>query len=243
MTLIDLLCDQNVLKYFFSDFREEATHVRLGDFNYGSERDDSKPLNVRIDAVILHPKYTRKSLYDNIALVRLDQSVDFNSHIRPACLPQMFETVGETVSMTGWPFKLYSVPKSLRYKQDMTLRKYNMNSIDFEECQRIFAPHSVKGMSQGFSDTQTCASIRMEDDRRHFKILRPLEVNDNFILMNESMKLLREKSNCVKKSIFEFQKFIVIHRCSTVRHYKHYRIVTTACIQFWDFLISSQHSD
>lgn len=158
------------------NFRNEATHVRLGDFNYGSNKDGNKPIDMKIDRVILHPKYTTKSFYDNIALVHLDQSVDFSVHIRPACLPQMFEIVGETVSMTGWPFKLYSVPKSLRYKQDMTLRKYNMNPIDLEECQRIFLPHDIKGMSQGFSDTQICASIVMEDEQRHFKILRPLEV-------------------------------------------------------------------
>lgn len=149
----------------------------MGDFDYGSERDDSNAMNVRIAEVILHSKYTKKSLYDNIALIHLDQSVDFNVHIRPACLPQMFEAAAETVSMTGWPFKLYSVPKSLHFKQDMTLRKYNMNPIDFEECQRIFKPYSIKGMSVGFSDTQTCASIMMEDDQRHFKILRPLEVS------------------------------------------------------------------
>lgn len=149
----------------------------MGDFNYGSDKETYKPLNVRVDEVILHPKYTKKSLYDNLALVHLDQSVDFNLNIRPACLPQMFDIAGETISMTGWPFKLYSVPKSLRYKQDMTLRKYDMNPIDFEECKKIFAPHNIKGMSQGISDTQICASIIMEDDQRHFKILRPLEVN------------------------------------------------------------------
>lgn len=163
----------------FFAFRKEATHVRLGDFNYGSDRESHKPVTIRIDEVMLHPKYTKKSLYDNLALVRLHQSVEFGLHIRPACLPQMFDVAGETVSMTGWPFKLYNVPRSMRSKQDMTLRKYNMNPIDFEECKKIFAPHEIKGMSLGITDTQICASIIMEDDQRHFKILRPLEVNGN----------------------------------------------------------------
>lgn len=148
----------------------------MGDFNYGTDKDAYKPLNVKIADVILHPKYTKKSLYDNLALVQLDQSIKFGLHIRPACLPQMFDVAEQTVSMTGWPFKLYSVPRSLRYKQDMTLRKYNMNPIDYEECQKIFAPHNIKGMSQGITDTQICASIIMEDDQRFFKVPRPLEV-------------------------------------------------------------------
>lgn len=133
-------------------------------------------MNIRVSKVILHPKYDKKSLYDNIALVQLDQSVKFNLHIRPACLPQMFDVAGETVSMTGWPFKLYNVPRPLRYKQDMTLRKYNMNPVDIEECQKIFAPHTINGMPLGITETQICASIVLEDDQRYFKMLRPLEV-------------------------------------------------------------------
>lgn len=167
---------QNVQMYSIYHFRKEATHVRLGDFNYGIDKDTYKPLNVKIAEIILHPKYTKKSLYDNLALVQLDQSIQFGLHIRPACLPQMFDVAEQTVSMTGWPFKLYSVPRSMRYKQDMTLRKYNMNPIDFEECRKIFAPHDIKGMSQGITDTQICASIVMEDDQKYFKKPRPLEV-------------------------------------------------------------------
>lgn len=139
-------------------------------------------MNVKVAEVILHPKYTKKSLYDNLALVHLDQSVEFSLNIRPACLPQMLDVTGETVSMTGWPFKLYNVPRSMRNKQDMTLRKYNMNPIDFEECEKIFAPHNIKGMPQGIIDTQICASINNEDDQRHFKILRPLEVMQYFFI-------------------------------------------------------------
>lgn len=158
-------------------YRKEATHVRLGDFNYGSDREHNKPMNVKVAEVILHPNYSKKSLYNNIALVELDQSVDFTEHIRPACLPQMSDATDET-TMTGWPFKLYNVPRAMRHKQDMTLRKYNMNPIDGTECKQIFTSHSVKGMPNGITDTQICASIIMEDDDRRFKILRPLEVRE-----------------------------------------------------------------
>lgn len=88
-------------------YREEATHVRLGDFNYGSDREHYKPMNVKVAEVILHPDYIpKKSLYNNIALVQLDHSLDFTEHIRPACLPLVPDVVDESVSMTGWPFKL-----------------------------------------------------------------------------------------------------------------------------------------
>lgn len=155
--------------------RKEATHVRLGDFNYGSDREHYRPMNVKVAQVILHPDYNKKLFYNNLALVQLSQSLDFTEHIRPACLPQVSDVVDESVSMTGWPFKLYNVPRSMRHKQDMTLRKYDMNAIDETECKQIFTAHTVDGMPNGITDTQICASI-MEDDDRHFKILRPLEV-------------------------------------------------------------------
>lgn len=132
--------------------RKDATHVRLGDFNYGSDREHYTPINVKVAEVFLHPNYSKKSLYNNIALVELDQSIDFAEHIRPACLPTHMQTsdvFDETISMTGWPFKLYNVPRSLRHKQDMTLRKYNMNPINGSECKEIFTSHTVKGMPNG----------------------------------------------------------------------------------------------
>lgn len=161
---------------YFDNYRTDATYVRLGDFNYGSENEHFQPIDVKVAKVILHPKYMKKSLYDNIALIQLEHSVEFSMHIRPACLPETSEINSEIVSMTGWPFKLYSVPRSLRNKQDTTLRKYNMDPIDAVECKRILSSRSINGMSQGISDTQICARIQIEDEQRNFKILRPLEV-------------------------------------------------------------------
>lgn len=170
-----------MLCVFVCVYRKEATHVRLGDFNYGSNHEHNKPMNVKVAEVILHPDYSKdgkKSLYNNIAVVQLDQSLDFAEHIRPACLPQVSDVVDESVSMTGWPFKLYNVPRSMRHKQDMTLRKYNMHLVDGTECKQLFILHSVDGMPNGITDTQICASIVMEDHDRHFKMLRPLEVRN-----------------------------------------------------------------
>lgn len=170
-----MVCRSKLLNIFVCVCRKEATHVRLGDFNYGSDREHYKPMNVKVARVLLHPDYNKKQFYNNIALVQLDQSLDFTEHIRPACLPRVSDVVDESVSMTGWPFKLYNVPRSMRHKQDMTLRKYDMNAIDQTECKQIFTMHSIDGMPNGVTDTQICASI-VEDNDRHFKILRPLEV-------------------------------------------------------------------
>lgn len=213
--------------------RKEATHVRLGDFNYGSDREHNQPMNVKVAKVILHPDYSEKSLYNNIALVQLDQSLDFTEHIRPACLPERSDVVDESVSMTGWPFKLYNIPRSMRHKQDMTLRKYNMKPIDGMECKQIFTTHNVNGMSNGITDTQICASIIMEDDDRHFKILRPLEVSKKINFLNSHILHNNNRKNDMPFS-WNF-RFLMVH------HFKLYGTAINACIQYWDYHILNQH--
>lgn len=217
--------------------RKEATHVRLGDFNYGSDREHYKPMNVKVAQVILHPDYNKKLFYNNLALVQLSQSLDFTEHIRPACLPQVSDVVDESVSMTGWPFKLYNVPRSMRHKQDMTLRKYDMNTIDETECKQIFTAHTVDGMPNGITDTQICASI-MEDDDRHFKILRPLEVRKSpmFFLFAS----IEHFTHSHRKNDTQFSwnfRFLMVH------HFRPYKTRITVCSPFSDFHILNQHLD
>lgn len=228
--------------------RKDATVVRLGDFNYGSDREHSKPLNVKVAEVFLHPNYSKKSLYNNIALVELDQSIDFTESIRPACLPSMHtpDVSDESVSMTGWPFKLYSVPRSLRHKQDMKLRKYNMNPVDGTECKQIFTSYSVQGMSNGITDTQICASIIMEDGDRRFKRLRPLEVRKNCIYLTDSSGgvfcfiFVRIIFFIKKLKCFLFFLFFA-HRFWTAPHCRLYKMAINVCLQYWDYLILNQH--
>lgn len=97
--------------YFFF-VRTEATHVRLGDFNYGKAKDDADPIDIRVAERIIHPNYTAEYVYNNIALLRLEDPIHFNMHIRPACLPQSPITdVAPNALLAGWPFKLYSIPR------------------------------------------------------------------------------------------------------------------------------------
>lgn len=227
----------NILCVCVCVYRKEATHARLGDFNYGSDREHYKPMNVKVAKVFLHPNYSEKSLYNNIALVQLDQSVDFTEHIRPACLPMVSDVaVFESVSMTGWPFKLYNVPRSLRHKQDMTLRKYNMNPINETECKQIFTLHSIKGMQNGITDTQVCASIIMEDDDRHFKILRPLEVREFHIEFHLYLNFSHTTKNDLPFSSIFF-RFLMVH------HFRLYRTTINVCTRYWGYLILNQHLD
>lgn len=144
-----------------------ATHVRLGDFNYGTNTDDASPVDIRISEIITHPNFTITEQYDNIGLIRLKKSVEFNAHVRPACLPQTNEVRNNEAFLTGWPFKFYNPPRPFRNKNDMELRKYIMKIIPEMECSSSYAKHNKDNSSLiEIMDTQFCAIFQHMNNSR-----------------------------------------------------------------------------
>lgn len=160
-------------------YSEKATVVRLGDFNYGSNEDDTQPINIRIAEVIAHPNYTENIAYNNIALLRLNQTVEFNEFIKPACLSQPQKAQITQGVVAGWLFKLYHVPSTAQRRQDRKIRKYDVNLVPFAECEEKFKSHQIEVIPNGITDTFCCASIindSNQSDAEEFHMLKPLEV-------------------------------------------------------------------
>lgn len=135
---------------------------------------------MEIAEVFINPNRSIEHFYDNIALLHLRESVAFDAHVRPACLPQKFASANDKATMTGWLFKLYSIPRSLEHKQDHALRKYDLKVITNEECQTKFSEHTVDKLPNGIAETMMCAHIVVDEEHlksENFKILRPLEVS------------------------------------------------------------------
>lgn len=155
-----------------------ATHVRLGDFNYGSFDDDANAIDATIAEITTHPNYTDGSYYHNIAVVRLMNAVKFNNYIRPACLSlsQQMDASIDSAIWSGWPMKIFTYSRSLQETQSMNMRKYIMKLISTEACNEIYANqnHSL-AMPMGISAQQFCAEL--ESKARSTLELRPLEVS------------------------------------------------------------------
>ncbi len=82
-----------------------ATWVRLGELDISTDNDTSKPEDFRIIQSIPHPKYSRTSVYHDIALFKLDRKVTFNEFIRPICLHTAYTLPNynnNTAVITGW---------------------------------------------------------------------------------------------------------------------------------------------
>lgn len=52
---------------------------------------------------VVHPNYNFFTYENDLALVQLDEPLDFQPHISPICLPpENIELVGRNATVTGW---------------------------------------------------------------------------------------------------------------------------------------------
>jgi Trypsin. len=79
--------------------------VRLGALNVNKHTPGQEVEDVNVASVTVHPDYQGergdKSLYHDIALLRLERSVVFREGVQPACLYDSEEVVPQAVA-TGW---------------------------------------------------------------------------------------------------------------------------------------------
>lgn len=63
------------------------TWARVGELDFETKFGSDIPKDYKIDKRIVHPNYNKQaSRYDDIALFRLEQDVQFSPYVRPLCL-------------------------------------------------------------------------------------------------------------------------------------------------------------
>ncbi|XP_045470318.1 phenoloxidase-activating factor 3-like [Harmonia axyridis] len=95
----------------------ELVFVRLGEYNLTSQRDcvnfgnrrvcADQHTDVYVERVAVHPEYSRQTLKNDIALIRLRHSVRESDYIRAICLPfdkhwSYSELTGQNFTVSGW---------------------------------------------------------------------------------------------------------------------------------------------
>jgi len=107
----------------------------------------SAAMRPEVDKVIVHEQYTRKPLVNDIALLKLQDPVDFNKHpnIRPICLPSNSREnyAGSRAIVTGWG--------ATGEHEDVSdvLLEANVTVLSDTECRRIYGG--------GLHDSVICA--------------------------------------------------------------------------------------
>ncbi|KAF2881994.1 hypothetical protein ILUMI_24175 [Ignelater luminosus] len=98
--------------------RADIVSVRLGEHNTKTEQDcdddtpgleycSDPPIDVDVEEITSYETFTLKKVYGDVALIRLNQVVNYTDFIKPVCLPISSELqnksfLGETVTVAGW---------------------------------------------------------------------------------------------------------------------------------------------
>lgn len=108
-----------------------------------------------INKTITHPDYTAGSTYNDIALLKLNKTVEFTQYIQPACLsyPKFTKRDLEKLTATGWGLTEYGGSASDR------LMKVEIQTFDLDECNKNYK--ISRRLSTGIQqEIQLCAGGR-----------------------------------------------------------------------------------
>lgn len=136
-------------------------YVRVGVLDYDSDEDDinSKSLQFTIAEIFLFPFYKTTAQYEDILLLKINGSIDFNEYIRPACLSNSNSIISERVIVAGWG--------STEYRQSFytNLQRIQLTFVPHTECNASYASRfSSSALRRGIVNaTQICAMAKEGD--------------------------------------------------------------------------------
>lgn len=114
-------------------------YVVAGEYNLAEK--DGNEQERRVIKAIKHPKYNRRNIDNDIALLKLEFPLELSSRVWPACLPEQDEELkpGDNATILGWgaiSFQLQN-GKPLVERDDM-LHEAQVPVVDFQECKQSY---------------------------------------------------------------------------------------------------------
>ncbi|XP_073998303.1 serine proteinase stubble isoform X2 [Rhodnius prolixus] len=85
------------------DLLTSQIRIRVGEYDFSSVQEPYPFAERGVARKVVHPKYNFFTYEYDLALVRLDQALEFQPHIAPICLPGSDDLlIGENATVTGW---------------------------------------------------------------------------------------------------------------------------------------------
>ncbi|XP_051169223.1 chymotrypsin-C-like [Leptopilina boulardi] len=104
---------------------------------------------VGIDTIHAHPKYSKKDITNDIALIRLDRYIEFSDTIDQICLP-----FDNEVSINNYPYDLYGRGISMRNSAETKIPiKTMVQVIENSECESLY---KLYNWPRKIDDTMVC---------------------------------------------------------------------------------------
>lgn len=124
----------------------------LGEFVLGSDTDDAQPKQFDVIDTFRHPDFKSPIKYNDIALIKLNKSVEFSQYIRPICLPESDTIETGRALASGWGKLNYTGQTA-----DI-LQKVILEIFTNDECNEKYRTHINRYISKGIlNETQVCA--------------------------------------------------------------------------------------
>ncbi|XP_065084992.1 serine protease Hayan-like [Ochlerotatus camptorhynchus] len=134
---------------------EKPTFVRLGAVRIFDNNDTTdKPVDVGIEKVIMHPNYRKRPLSNDIALLKLNRTVD-EEFLTPACLYTNSTDPAPNVrlSIAGW-----GTNESIDSQMSPDLMKAHVTTFERDECNfTLLQDKTPRNKIQQLNGDQLCA--------------------------------------------------------------------------------------
>ncbi|XP_068245868.1 proclotting enzyme-like isoform X3 [Palaemon carinicauda] len=149
-----LITDRHVLTaaHCVDGFAQNSIRIRLGEYTFG-QTGDSNHVDFNAAAIRMHEAYDRNTYINDIAIIALDRTTNFNADIWPVCLPDGDESyVGETATVTGWGTIYYGGPVATTL-QEVTVPIWTNSDCDAAYDQDIIDNQLCAGVREGGKDS------------------------------------------------------------------------------------------
>jgi len=142
-------CVAHMSKYDVQNLR-----VRLGDHNIKDGSYDGTTVEKRVKRVIRHKGFSSSTLWNDVAILTLEDDVKYNDHIQPICLAEGSQKyVDNRVTVAGWG------TLSEGGSQPSNLMKVEVNVWTNDRCKKSYGS-SAPG---GITSHMLCASDYKRD--------------------------------------------------------------------------------
>jgi hypothetical protein len=89
-------------RYFFSLLLTQI-RIRVGEYDFSSVLEPYPHIERGAKKKVVHPHYNFFTYENDLALVQLDDPIEFQPHVGPICLPpEHIDLLGRNATVTGW---------------------------------------------------------------------------------------------------------------------------------------------
>lgn len=139
-TLID---DRHILTaaHCVNDLKVETLKVRLGEWDVNRDTEFYNYVEDRVSGIFVHPEFYKGNLYNDIAVIRLANYVDIDSHphVSPICLPPPnTDFTNHRCHVTGWGKDAFGDKGKFQH----ILKELEIPVVDHKTCE--FALRSTR---------------------------------------------------------------------------------------------------